>query len=372
MSRRATIAVLFLPLLARGLPARAGGVVVKTIGYQLLEGDKFPAFYAHLLGADFNKAWTQYQQANSANAQEMFLDAGVHPQANDFASVTLQNQGDADANGVRVEVGVEGFAEPAVQTVNIPAGQTATVALTPAFTDKIYGVQELTPVNIDVKVTDGQGKAVFEKTKRMTLLSKDYMVWGIDSDYDLAFGIASFVTPHDSLKAIDRLLSAAAEKAPGRALGGYQGDDSTQFSRQKAVEDQARAIYDTIHEMGIKYVNAPISYGRNDQRVKFPSASVADKSGNCIEGTLLFASAFESLGMRPVVILVPGHAFVGVRLWDNDDTILPIETTMVGTDPYKAAVTTAITELNQYLSQGQATIVDIAVLRQLGIMPAPM
>ena len=137
------------------------------------------------------------------------------------------------------------------------------------------------------------------------------------------------------------------------------------------MEDQARAIYRTIHEMGIKYVNAPVSFGKNDQRIKFPAESLADKSGNCIEGTLLFASAFESLGMRPVVILVPGHAFVGVRLWDNDDTILPIETTMVGTDPYKDAVTTAVQELNQYLADGTATIVDIAVLRQMGITPAP-
>lgn len=369
MSPRAVL----LPLLlcAVSMPVSAA-VVVKTIGYQLLDGDKFPAFYAHLLGADFNKSWNNYREGNAAAAQQMFLDPAVMPQANDFASVTLQNDGTEDAAGVRVEVGVEGYASPAVQTVKVPAGKAVTVALTPAFNDKIYGLQEQTPANVDVKVTDGQGKPVFEKTKRVTLLSKDDMVWGIDSDYDLAFGVATFVTPHDSQKAIDRLLSAAAEKAPGRALGGYQGDSSTQFGRQKAVEDQARAIYDAVHDAGVKYVNAPVSFGRNDQRVKFPSASLADKSGNCIEGTLLFASAFESLGMRPVVILVPGHAFVGVRLWDNDDTILPIETTMVGTDPYKAAVTTAIGELNQYLSQGQATIVDIAVLRQLGVTPAPM
>ena len=338
---------------------------MKSIGYQLLEGGKFPAFYAHLLGADFNSAWARYQQANPATAQEMFLDDAVRPQANDFAVITLSNPDAADAT-VRVEVGVEGYSEPAAQTVVVPASGTATVSLTPAFNDKLYSLQESAPANIDTKVSDANGKILFEKTRRITLLSKDYLVWGIDSDYDLAFGVAAFVTPHDSGKAIDRLLSAAAEKASGRALGGYQGDD-----HQKSVEDQARAIYQTIHEMGIKYVNAPVSFGKNDQRIKFPAESLADKSGNCIEGTLLFASAFESLGMRPVVILVPGHAFVGVRLWDNDDTILPIETTMVGTDPYKDAVATAVQELNQYLADGTATIVDIAVLRQMGITPAP-
>jgi len=347
--------------------ARAGGVVVKSVGYQLIEGEKFPAFYAHLLGKDFSAAWQQYQQANAGSAQEMFLDDGSRPQSNDFASVTVENDGDAPAEGLRLQMTVEGFAEPATQSVPaLKPGESATVALTPAFNDNIYATQESAPANVDTKLLDAQGNVLFEKTRRITILSKDYMVWGIDSDYDLAYGIAAFVTPHDSGKAIDKLLSAAAEKAPGRALGGYQGDD-----HQLAVEQQAKAIYDTIHEMGVKYVNAPISFGKNDQRVKLPAESLADKSGNCIEGTLLFASAFESLGMRPVVILAPGHAFVGVRLWDDDDTILPIETTMVGTDPYKDAVKTAIDELNQYLGEGTATIVDVTVLRQLGVTPSP-
>lgn len=353
--------------LCAAAPARAAGVVVKSIGYQLIEGEKFPAFYAHLLGKDFVASWQQYQQANPTTAQEMFLDGASRPQSNDFASVTLENDSDSPVDGLRLQMTVEGFSEPATQSVPaLKPGESATLSLTPAFTDKVYAAQESAAANVDTKLLDAQGNVLFEKTRRITILSKDYMVWGIDSDYDLAYGIAGFVTPHDSGKAIDKLLSAAADKAPGRALGGYQGDD-----HQLAVEQQAKAIYDTIHEMGVKYVNAPISFGKNDQRVKLPAESLADKSGNCIEGTLLFASAFESLGMRPVVILVPGHAFVGVRLWDDDDTILPIETTMVGTDPYKDAVKTAIDELNQYLGEGTATIVDVTALRQMGVTPSP-
>jgi hypothetical protein len=43
----------------------------------------------------------------------------------------------------------------------------------------------------------------------------------------------------------------------------------------------------------------------------------------CLETTAILASAVEHLGMRPFIIIIPGHAFLGVAL--SADVGAPIE-----------------------------------------------
>lgn len=48
------------------------------------------------------------------------------------------------------------------------------------------------------------------------------------------------------------------------------------------------------------------------QRVRTPSKVLEDRSGNCLELSILFATIFEVMGLEPVVVFLPGHAVVGV------------------------------------------------------------
>ena len=133
------------------------------------------------------------------------------------------------------------------------------------------------------------------------------------------------------------------------------------------------ALFNTLKAKGLTYVNAPGgNFWNSVQNVYYPSESLKSNGANCIDGTLLFASVFEVAGMRPVLIYVPGHAFVGVRMWGNEDTIIPIETTMVGTNTFNNAWISAEQSYSKYNAQGKLVLIDVKKARKIGFSAAPM
>ncbi len=136
--------------------------------------------------------------------------------------------------------------------------------------------------------------------------------------------------------------------------------------------DQMGAIFLALKNRGMVYVNVPQDFFDNAQNVKFPPESLSTDSANCIDGTLVFASALESIQMEPAVIKVPGHAFVAVRLAPGIDQWMPIETTMVSSGTVMDAVTTSSNEWKQNQQMNVLQIIDIAKMRSLGIKPAPI
>jgi hypothetical protein len=153
------------------------------------------------------------------------------------------------------------------------------------------------------------------------------------------------------------------------------------------VVDQMGAIFLALKARGMQYVNVLQDFFAGAQNVKFPVESLATASANCIDGTLVFASALESMGMRPGIVVMPKHAFVAVLAASDPCTVgnwIPIETTMVSSATPVAAVkedlTSQMPQVTQVFanrcaasaSQSANTIYDVQTLRALGILPAPM
>ena len=120
-----------------------------------------------------------------------------------------------------------------------------------------------------------------------------------------------------------------------RPLQGYQAHNKDD------VINQVRAIFDTVRSIGVSYVNSTVNFGQIGigQRVRLPRTSLQQKAANCIDGAVLFASLFENIGLEPVIVLIPNHAFVGVRLAPGGKDILFIETTLVGRHPSQSIIT---------------------------------
>jgi hypothetical protein len=52
-----------------------------------------------------------------------------------------------------------------------------------------------------------------------------------------------------------------------------------------------------------------------DQRAgRAQNETLSLNSADCLDRSVAFASAMENLGLEPVIVLVPGHEFAGVRL----------------------------------------------------------
>jgi hypothetical protein len=101
-----------------------------------------------------------------------------------------------------------------------------------------------------------------------------------------------------------------------------------------------------------------------------PEASLRDVSANCIDGVVMYASLFENLGMEPVVLLVPGHAYVGVRVSPRNSKYLYIETAITGRASYEESVAAAARGVASY-KPADTLRVSVADARAMGVFPMP-
>ncbi len=152
--------------------------------------------------------------------------------------------------------------------------------------------------------------------------------------------------------------------------------------------DQMGAIFLALKARGLQYVTVAQDFFASAQNVKYPVESLATTSANCIDGTLVFASALESMGMRPGIIMFSDHATIAVLADPSADpcTIanwFPMETTMVSSNTPMEAVTYDVKNHMSDVVQVFAsecsgvtpnvpTIFDVKSLRDLGITPASM
>lgn len=140
------------------------------------------------------------------------------------------------------------------------------------------------------------------------------------------------------------------------------------LTHEEIVGLQAKAIYETIKQNGMKYVDTSVSFAPGkSQRVKRPSDTVEFKGGNCIDGSVLFASCFEAIGLEPVIVIASGHAFTGVRTWADSNNYIFIETTVVSKVNFDKALMPQHQVFSEY-KEG-LKIIDIKRARELGIKP---
>jgi len=143
--------------------------------------------------------------------------------------------------------------------------------------------------------------------------------------------------------------------------------------RIEVAYDYLAAIYSYLQGQGQNYINIPgDAWNEGLQRVRLPDDMLRGGGGNCIDGSLLFASFLELAGVDPVILIVPGHAFVGVKSAAGSGVVWPIETTMMGSGtPALEAFTTGVTEMVEAANEGTLQLLDIAAARNAGLSPIP-
>jgi hypothetical protein len=308
-----------------------------------LEGDIYPVFanYASLQNSDGRKWGTVAVTINNPSTQ------------------TLHS---------RISVKISGWSDDEIQTVEVAAGQSHTFKFAPSFLPRLYHNHEISAATARIDVTDAQGRSVYVSTMPVRLRAVDDMYWGTNFKY--APFIASWVTPHAA--EIEKILALAKERVPARRLPGYENWKNA-AEQEKSTELQARAIFAAVKQHGVSYVKSSMTFGGNQdvsQRIRMPHESLNDNSANCIDGVVTFASLFENLGMDPVVVLVPGHAYVGVRMAQGGEHYLFIDTAQVARVDFDSAVRSADAGLAKF-GPNEITKIPIDNARRAGIYPMP-
>lgn len=308
-----------------------------------------------------------------------------------LVNVTADNTGRGGTNAaVRVQAVIEGFSDPAVATAQVPQGTQTRIALLPLFRkEAIAELNEMRPTTLRVTVEQTAPSVclLYEHTYPIRLHALDTASLAIQREdggiVDLSDYLTAWVTPRTPM--IEQWLRRAAECHPQKSMVGYQGAN-TPAEKAEVVRAQARAIFTVLkQDANLTYINSPLNMGRQarqiTQRIRLPGESLAaGGSANCIDGAVLFASLLELASLEPLLVIVPGHAFVGWRIWRGVNQYEFLETTMIGSEDFATANQTGRREYDEALANGFFTrglfdpggfarLVDIAACRTKGILP---
>ncbi|GAB3993106.1 hypothetical protein GCM10028807_27550 [Spirosoma daeguense] len=135
---------------------------------------------------------------------------------------------------------------------------------------------------------------------------------------------------------VDLITQEALKMRVIKSFGGYQGDRSD-------VIDEVAAIWASMQNRGIKYSSLTgsdlsLTTGIVSQYVQPLSKVYQYAQANCIDGTVAFASVLKKIGIDPLIVTIPGHAFLGFctkpktrdgQTWKERDPVF-LETTLIG------------------------------------------
>ncbi len=308
-----------------------------------------------------------------------------------LVTVALDNTGQGCANAaLRVCATIEGYSDPDVASLNLPQGEQTRIPLLPLLKPPaVATLNEIRPATLRVTVEQmvPTPRILHDRTERVHLHARDTALLAVKapdgSIVDLTKYLVAWVTPRHP--EIERLLRRAAEYHPNRRFVGYQGA-TTPTEAAEIVRKQARAIFTALkRDADLTYVNSPLSLGAQagqiTQRVRLPTESLAaGGSAHRTDGTFLFARPLGRASLDPRSELVPGHAFVGWRIWRGVDQYEFLETTMIGSDDFAAALQTGQAQYEEAVSKGYfgrglfdpggfARLIDVAACRARGIYP---
>jgi hypothetical protein len=297
----------------------------------------------------------------------------------DFVVMRISNENDQPAKVV-VESEIMGYSDKAVDTVVVEPQETVEIRQNPRLIpENIDKLNVDKPAKLQIEVTglvNGEEKPILQQTHDTLVYARRDWPWEIkgftpEENFEL---LTSMVMPNDP--AVEGLIRSAADYTDsGTMWNGYAGYVNDENG---GVWDRLQAIWRAESEdYHLTYISTMVSYAPGDvQRIRLPAEVLDQRSGNCIETSLLFASAAEALELETALIRIPGHAFVAVRMDDENANYYFIETTMIGRADFSTAVDRAGQEFQDalpHLQAGDALYdwITIKDARAKGILPLP-
>ena len=295
----------------------------------------------------------------------------MNPETAPLLTVQVENTS-REIRRICVKSHLEGLSAQTVRTIEIEPRKSATLNLQPTlFPERARAMTEIQRATLHVIVEDLDGRVESHNTYSITCLARTASFNAVRNPetgemLDLSHYYGAWVTPHAD--SVQERIRRAVEWTPDRRILGYQGDPDL-------VTGQVAALYRALCEIDIVYVNSVIDYGASvgmtTQRTRLPRESIAMRSANCIDGTVLLASLIEGVSLNPAIVLVPGHAFVGWEVWHGSDEWRFLETTMIGSAGFEAACQSGQRQHEAFSKYGRDKIKlhSLVDLRSRGIWP---
>lgn len=235
--------------------------------------------------------------------------------------------------------------------------------------DKLSEVNEITTRSLDVNIYEKSNR-VYSETHEIIIHPVESFIYnfqdrGFSMKTYLYQLLACYCTPH--IRDIENVISEASKSG-----GSIKGTLSNNF---EVIMRELEAIFNVLSK-DMSYVTRSFNFslnGMNDtQRVSLPSTTLRLKSGNCIDLSLLLASAYEACKHEVELVLIPGHAFLAVKatgMW------IYIEATTLGNTDFKKAMEFGRKLFEKHFithdqpKDSNSRMVSIKLARENGILP---
>ena len=287
---------------------------------------------------------------------------------NEYApvSITIFNNYD-EIRKYKIEVEIQDLSYKKIEEIYVNPHSIVNKKIAPQLIiERVNLITSNCNKNIYVKIEEGNN-IIYENTSDCLIYPQDIFVEKLDNgrnDWKIDFRsfLARWVTPNS--EEVDKIISNASKN--GDIVGGTT-DNSLR------TEEDIKKIYEVLSN--IRYSIRSMSYPEgkyHTQRISLPKNTIKLNSGNCIDLSILLASCFEAIKLKPYIVLIPGHAFVRVKL-PNENAIC-IEATCLGNKEYYEAVEIGNKKYKEYFNEenpikNDAYMVDIALARRSQIYP---
>ncbi|MDT8068778.1 MAG: hypothetical protein ROO76_11510 [Terriglobia bacterium] len=284
------------------------------------------------------------------------------------AILTITNTGKSPAVQV-ITAEIPGYSRKLRQTEVVAGRGTATLRITPELLPRAYELQEIAHARLHVQVLDDGGTIMFAQSRPVLIHSGNDLYWG--KQFANAQVVARWVTPHDP--AVLKLVASAHQFIYHGRMPGYNISTKYENRLPPQVKRQAEAVFKALKRSGFSYVSSIYTFGGfagESQRIRLPRETLQLNTANCMDISVAFASAIENLDMDPVLVIIPGHAFTGVRLGPQSPDILYLDLTVLPKGTFAQAEARAQNWLKK-TNPNQVLTIDVASARKMGIYPLP-
>ena len=171
--------------------------------------------------------------------------------------------------------------------------------------DELFNISERIVSSFELEIVVGDESA-YKKEFELDIMAFDQWL----GTTILPQCLASFSMPNQP--AINNLILKAAVNL--KEIAGTTSFTEYQDGNPQTVLKQIAAIYAAIHEENLVYRSIPASYETVGQRITLANQILETKLANCIELSLLMASALEAVGIYSGIVITKNHAFLSVWL----------------------------------------------------------
>ena len=248
------------------------------------------------------------------------------------AKAIFKNSGKGNIRNLKISYKLGDYSEwsiPHTYSLVVPGGYVVDLYY-PVISSKITELLTRTPVDVQIKYSyeDEEGKKYEEfdgeRTEILGINQIEFCNLTIEErtgtwadNFSNSPLLAAWVTHLDPpVKALAGMVSQLAGGVP------------TALDQESAIKF-CRALYELEIANGMVY-QTPSGFLEEyapGQDIKYPRDVLRDKSGTCVDLAILYASVCEAVGLKTILVTIPGHCFPVVILPGGG--LLPVECTAI-------------------------------------------